>query len=183
MVRAPRPPPSPSAATRASSSPRPDCPVHAAADGPRATTVRCVSTARDLLDVALQAVPGAQVREGQHVMAEAVEASLKRGEHLLVQAGTGTGKSLAYLVPALASGKKVVVATATKALQAQLVDKDLPRLADALEPALGHRPTYPLAKGRSNYLCLQQLNLGPGMREPEQDELWDGPTSMIGQQV
>jgi ATP-dependent DNA helicase DinG len=140
--------------------------------------------ATHLLDVALEAVPGAQAREGQHLMAEAVEASLTRGEHLLVQAGTGTGKSLGYLVPALASGKRVVVATATKALQAQLVDKDLPRLADALEKVLGRRPTYALAKGRSNYACLQQVHQGPGAREPEeQDTLWDGPTSMMGQQV
>jgi ATP-dependent DNA helicase DinG len=142
-----------------------------------------VSKARELLDVALAAVPGAQAREGQHVMAEAVARALRTREHLLVQAGTGTGKSLGYLVPALTSGKKVVVATATKALQAQLVDKDLPRLADALEPVLGRRPTFALAKGRSNYVCLQQLHEGPGAREPEQDELWDGPASMIGQQV
>ena len=139
--------------------------------------------ARELLDVALSVVPGAQAREGQHVMAEAVARALRTREHLLVQAGTGTGKSLGYLVPALASGKKVVVATATKALQAQLVDKDLPRLVDVLEKALGHRPSFALAKGRSNYVCLQQLHAGPGAREPEQDELWDGPASMIGQQV
>src|SRR5205823_13380426 len=116
-----------------------------------------VPTARELLDVALGALPGAEAREGQQLMVEAVAAALKTGQHLLVQAGTGTGKSLGYLVPALASGKRVVVATATKALQAQLVDKDLPRLADALEPVLGRRPTYALAKGRSNYVCLQQL--------------------------
>ncbi len=142
-----------------------------------------MSKAGQLLDVALAAVPGAQKRDGQHTMAEAVAKALRSGEHLLVQAGTGTGKSLAYLVPAIASGKRVVVATATKALQAQLVDKDLPRLADALEKALGRKPKYALAKGRSNYVCLQQVNLGPGAREPEQDELWDGPASMIGQQV
>ncbi|MDX6266449.1 MAG: ATP-dependent helicase DinG, partial [Frankiales bacterium] len=140
--------------------------------------------ATELLDVALQAVPGAQAREGQHLMAEAVETALRTGEHLLVQAGTGTGKSLGYLVPAIASGKRVVVATATKALQAQLIDKDLPRLADALEKVLGRRPTYALAKGRSNYACLQQVHQGPGAREPEeQDTLWEGPTSMMGQQV
>ena len=133
--------------------------------------------------MALSVVPGAQAREGQHVMAEAVAKALRTREHLLVQAGTGTGKSLGYLVPALASGKKVVVATATKALQAQLVDKDLPRLVEVLEKALGRRPSFALAKGRSNYVCLQQLHAGPGAREPEQDELWDGPASMIGQQV
>ena len=142
------------------------------------------SRALDLLDAALAAVPGAQRREGQRQMVAAVDKALRTREHLLVQAGTGTGKSLAYLVPALASGKRVVVATATKALQAQLVDKDLPRLVAALAKRLGRTPTYALAKGRGNYLCLQQLNGGPGARdEPEQDELWSGPTSSLGQQV
>jgi ATP-dependent DNA helicase DinG len=141
-----------------------------------------VPTARELLDVALKAIPGAQAREGQHDMAAAVAEALTSGTHLLVQAGTGTGKSLGYLVPALASGKRVVVATATKALQAQLVDKDLPRVVAALAPVLGRTPTFALAKGRSNYACLQQLGGGGGL-EPEQDELWDGPTSMTGQQV
>jgi ATP-dependent DNA helicase DinG len=140
-----------------------------------------VASTRELLDVVLATMPGAQAREGQHVMADAVADALSTGSHLLVQAGTGTGKSLAYLVPALASGKRVVVATATKALQAQLVDKDLPRVAEALAPVLGRTPTYALAKGRSNYACLQRLG-GEG-QEPEQDELWDGPTSMTGQQV
>ena len=140
-------------------------------------------TAKTLLEAALGVVPGAQVREGQQAMAQAVDTALRSREHLLVQAGTGTGKSLAYLVPALSCGRTVVVATATKALQAQLVDKDLPRLCDALEGPLGRRPTFALAKGRSNYVCLQQLHEGPGAREPEQDELWDGPTLMIGAQV
>jgi len=102
-------------------------------------------TAQQLLDLALGAVPGAQPRRGQRDMVGAVDRALRTREHLLVQAGTGTGKSLGYLVPALASARKVVVATATKALQAQLVDKDLPRLVAALEPALGRRPTYALA--------------------------------------
>ena len=140
-------------------------------------------TTTQLLQVALSAVPGAQPRAGQVAMAEAVGDALRRRRHLLVQAGTGTGKSLGYLVPALASGRRVVVATATKALQAQLVDKDLPRLVAALAPALGRLPVFALAKGRSNYVCLQQLHEGPGAREPEQDELWDGPASMVGAQV
>ena len=140
-------------------------------------------TALALLEVALGAVPGAQPREGQRAMVAAVELALRTREHLLVQAGTGTGKSLGYLVPALASGKRVVVATATKALQAQLVDKDLPRLVAALEGPLGRRPTYALAKGRSNYVCLQQLHDGPGAREPEQDELFEGPGSALGRTV
>lgn len=137
----------------------------------------------ELLQVALGTLPGAQPRVGQAAMVEAVATALRRREHLLVQAGTGTGKSLGYLVPALTSGRRVVVATATKALQAQLVDKDLPRLVRALAPVLGRTPVFALAKGRSNYVCLQQLHEGPGAREPEQDELWDGPTSMIGAQV
>jgi ATP-dependent DNA helicase DinG len=138
----------------------------------------------EALDAALAGMPGSQSRPGQRAMVEAVATALGSGEHLLVQAGTGTGKSLAYLVPALVSGKRVVVATATKALQAQLVDKDLPRLVDALEPVLGRRPTYALAKGRGNYVCLQQVHGGPGAREDEpSDSLFDGPQSSLGSQV
>ena len=135
------------------------------------------------LDVALAAVPGSQERAGQRAMVAAVATALGSREHLLVQAGTGTGKSLGYLVPALTSGRRVVVATATKALQAQLVDKDLPRLVAALAPVLGRTPTYALAKGRSNYLCLQQASGGPGAREDEPDSLFDGPASSLGTQV
>jgi len=124
------------------------------------------------LDAALAAVPGSQERPGQREMVEAIATALGSGEHLLVQAGTGTGKSLGYLVPALASGKRVVVATATKALQAQLVDKDLPRLVTALAPVLGRTPTYALAKGRGNYVCLQQVHGGPGAREDEPESLF-----------
>jgi ATP-dependent DNA helicase DinG len=136
------------------------------------------------LDAALGAVPGSQERPGQRAMVEAVATALGAGEHLLVQAGTGTGKSLGYLVPALTSGKRVVVATATKALQAQLVDKDLPRLVAALAPLLGRTPTYALAKGRGNYVCLQQVHGGPGARQDEpSDSLFDGPQSSLGTQV
>jgi len=135
------------------------------------------------LEAALGAVPGSQDRPGQRQMVQAVADALASREHLLVQAGTGTGKSLAYLVPALASGRRVVVATATKALQAQLVDKDLPRLVKALTPVLGRTPTYALAKGRGNYLCLQQVHGGPGAREEEPESLFDGPQSSLGSQV
>lgn len=135
-----------------------------------------------LLDAALSGVPGSQVRAGQREMAAAVDGALRRREHLLVQAGTGTGKSLAYLVPALASGRRVVVATATKALQAQLVDKDLPRLVAALTGPLGRTPTYALAKGRGNYLCLQQVHGGPGaVAEPA--GLFETEPSGLEQQV
>ncbi|MFI7541376.1 ATP-dependent DNA helicase [Actinoplanes sp. NPDC049599] len=90
-------------------------------------------------------------------MAAAIERAVKDREHLLVQAGTGTGKSLAYLTPALLVDGPVVVSTATLALQNQLVEHDLPRLADAVEPVLGRRPTFAVLKGRHHYLCLAKL--------------------------
>jgi ATP-dependent DNA helicase DinG len=115
---------------------------------------------RELLAAAVAAIGGTE-RAGQVQMAEAVVESIESGRHLLVQAGTGTGKSLAYLVPALAHGDRVVVATATIALQNQLIDRDLPRLVDAVAPLLGNRPTFAILKGRRNYACLQRLNDGP----------------------
>ena len=87
-------------------------------------------------------------------MAEAVAAAVEQGGHLVVAAGTGIGKSLAYLVPAVLSGKRTVVATATKTLQDQLADKDLPMLA----AGLGADFDYAVLKGRSNYLCRQRLD-------------------------
>ena len=94
-------------------------------------------------------------------MAEAVWQAMTDGEHLAVQAGTGTGKSLAYLVPALrlATDRRgpVVVSTATIALQRQLVERDLPRLADPLRGPLGRTPVFAILKGRANYLCLNKL--------------------------
>ncbi|MGN6636534.1 MAG: ATP-dependent DNA helicase [Oryzihumus sp.] len=113
-----------------------------------------------LLHAAVQGVGGTE-RPGQVQMAHAVEHAIEADEHLLVQAGTGTGKSLAYLIPAVAhayeAGKPAVVATATLTLQAQIVDRDMPRLADAIEPILGRKPTYALVKGRRNYLCQHKL--------------------------
>ena len=91
-------------------------------------------------------------RDGQIEMARAVAETIRRGSHLVVEAGTGTGKSLGYLVPAVLSGHRVVVATATLALQDQLVGKDLPFLAEHI----GRRVGWALLKGRSNYLCLQR---------------------------
>jgi ATP-dependent DNA helicase DinG len=126
-----------------------------------------------LLAAAVGALPQGSERSGQRLMAEAVEHAALDGEHLLVQAGTGTGKSLAYLVPALATGKKVVVSTATIALQSQLVDHDLPRLVDALEPVLGRRPTFALLKGRHNYACLARL--APAAEDSEAALFDDGP--------
>ena len=99
------------------------------------------------------ALPAAEDRPGQRQMAEAIEQALASGRHLIVQAGTGTGKTIGYLVPAVMAGKRVVVATATKALQDQLAGKDLPFLTEHLP-----RPfEWAVLKGRSNYLCLQRL--------------------------
>ncbi len=91
---------------------------------------------RKALDVAIEAI-GGSTREGQIEMAEAVANALTNRHHLMVQAGTGTGKSLAYLVPGIVHGRKVLVATATLALQRQLVDRDLPAVVPALEKELG----------------------------------------------
>ena len=112
---------------------------------------------RKALDAAVEAI-GGQPREGQIAMAEAVANALSDRHHLLVQAGTGTGKSLAYLVPALVHGKKVLVATATLALQRQLVERDLPKIKGALEKELGRELTFAVYKGVGNYLCLQKMN-------------------------
>src|SRR5689334_5263939 len=124
----------------------------------------------ELLDAAVGAVGGTR-RDGQDAMAQAVRKAIASGEHLAVQAGTGTGKSLAYLVPAIRHaverGTTVVVSTATIALQRQLVDRDLPRLAKALTPLLGRAPTFAILKGRRNYLCLNKLH-GDDVDESEQ---------------
>jgi ATP-dependent DNA helicase DinG len=122
---------------------------------------------------------GGSERSGQIAMAEAVAQAFDTGEHLAVQAGTGTGKSLAYLVPAIAravdTDEPVVVSTATIALQRQLVDRDLPRLADSLTDALPRRPDFALLKGRGNYLCLNKIHNGSAT-EPDdrpQEELFE----------
>ncbi|WP_374727520.1 ATP-dependent DNA helicase [Haloactinomyces albus] len=109
-------------------------------------------------------------------MAEAVEQAIGSGEHLAVQAGTGTGKSLAYLVPAIrhavVAGATIVISTSTIALQSQLVDRDLPRLTAALAGALGRTPTFAILKGRRNYLCLNRLH-GNAPEEPDESALFD----------
>ena len=142
-----------------------------------------------LLAAAVAALGGTE-RTGQVEMAQAVEHAFESGEHLAVQAGTGTGKSLAYLVPAIARAitthQPVVVSTATIALQRQLVDRDLPRLADALAPALSRRPDFALLKGRGNYLCLNKVHSG-ATNEPEdatQEEMFDAiATTALGRDV
>ncbi len=107
----------------------------------------------ELLRRVVATLPAGEVREGQVEMAEAVAKVLASGGHVAVAAGTGTGKSLAYLVPAVSSHKRVVVATATKALQDQLANKDLPLIARGL----GQPVKWAVLKGRSNYLCRQRL--------------------------
>lgn len=120
-----------------------------------------MTDAVEALRKALKNSPAAEARPGQELMCAEVERSFREGNHLLVEAGTGTGKSLAYLVPSIlfASGeprKRVVVATATKALQEQLINKDLP----FLESSLGEEYPFKFAmlKGRSNYACLAKIN-------------------------
>ncbi len=105
------------------------------------------------LATATAALDNSEDRPGQFEMARLVEQAIASGRHLVVQAGTGTGKTLAYLVPAITGGKRVVVATATKALQDQLANKDLPFLAEHLDVAFD----FAVLKGRSNYVCLQRL--------------------------
>ncbi|MFE7116966.1 ATP-dependent DNA helicase [Streptomyces sp. NPDC057654] len=139
----------------------------------------------DLLHAAVTAVGGTE-RPGQVTMAEAVAEAVDDNAHLLVQAGTGTGKSLGYLVPALAHGERVVVATATLALQRQLVERDLPRTVDALHPLLRRRPEFAMLKGRSNYMCLHRLH--EGVPQEEEEGLFDPfesatPTSKLGKDL
>ena len=112
---------------------------------------------RSALEVAVDAIGGSP-RSGQIEMAEAVANALNDRHHLLVQAGTGTGKSLAYLIPALVHGKRVLVATATLALQRQLIERDLPKIKEALEKELGRDLSFAIYKGVGNYLCLQKMN-------------------------
>ena len=114
---------------------------------------------RSALDAAVTAIEGSP-RPGQIEMAEAVANALSDRHHLLVQAGTGTGKSLAYLIPSLVHGRKVLVATATLALQRQLVERDLPRVKDAVEKELKREISFAVYKGVGNYLCLQKMSLG-----------------------
>lgn len=123
----------------------------------------------ELLEHAVAAMGGTQ-RDGQAEMTRNVAMALRRKRHLLVQAGTGTGKSLAYLVPAvvhaLESDRPVLISTATLALQAQIMGRDLPRLLGNLEPELERTVDVALVKGRANYVCKHKLDGG----FPEEDD-------------
>ena len=119
---------------------------------------------RDVLATAVKAIGGSE-RPGQVEMADAIAECLESDHHLLVQAGTGTGKSLGYLAPALLwlvrhPGKRIVVATATLALQSQLANNDIPAAVAAVESVTGHRPQHAILKGRTNYVCLLRLRDG-----------------------
>jgi ATP-dependent DNA helicase DinG len=136
-------------------------------------------TVRAVLAAAVEAL-GGQERPGQIAMAETVAEAIESGRHLLVQAGTGTGKSLGYLVPALLHDDRVVVATATLALQHQLVERDIPALVEAAKDVLGEEPTYAVLKGRSNYACLHRVREGV---PDDQGVLVDIPESSTGAEV
>src|SRR5271154_3573404 len=112
-----------------------------------------------------RALPGFEARAGQVEMAKAVADAFESGGIVLAEAGTGTGKTLAYLVPAILSGERVLVSTGTKNLQEQIYFKDIPALRDAL--GVSFTATY--MKGRANYLCLHRL-----------DQLTDGAAGRLG---
>jgi ATP-dependent DNA helicase DinG len=141
-----------------------------------------------LLATAVTALGGSE-RSGQQDMAAAVAHAFESGEHLAVQAGTGTGKSLAYLVPAIdravSDNAPVVVSTATIALQRQLVNRDLPQLVDALNDALPRKPQFALLKGRQNYLCLNKIHNGSATDPGEEPQELFRPqaASALGREV
>ena len=128
---------------------------------------------------------GGDAREGQRQMAEAVADTLAGGGHLIVQAGTGTGKSMGYLIPAalyaVEHEQAIVIATATLALQKQLIDHDLPLMVKALDPVLKRPVTFAVLKGRNNYVCLQKLH--GAVPEDESAALFSTPKSALGEQV
>ena len=131
--------------------------------------VRDAPGVSDLLDRAVEALGGRR-RDGQHQMADAVADAIARREHLVVQAGTGTGKSLGYLVPAVRHAvlhdERVVVSTATLALQRQVMTRDLPLVAEAVGPSLPRQPKIALLKGWHNYVCVQKVDGGYPADEP-----------------
>lgn len=144
-------------------------------DGDNNGTTEAERAARFLHQVT-SALARGEVRESQLKMCTAVANAIASKRHLVVQAGTGTGKSLAYIVPAVLSKKRVVVATATKGLQDQLAEKDLPLVAKALKRST--RFTFAVLKGRSNYLCLQRSaeSRETGYQQSLEDESLDDST-------
>jgi ATP-dependent DNA helicase DinG len=149
---------------------------------------------RRVLDAAVHQVRGHD-RPGQIEMAQAVSHALESGEHLLVQAGTGTGKSLGYLAPALAylsdhPGERIVVTTATLALQSQLAGADIPAALAAVESVIGEPPVTAVLKGRTNYACLLKVRDRVGGDQAALisaaevvDSSAGGPESALGKEV
>jgi len=122
-----------------------------------------VNPVESLLTQAVSQLPGYEVRPQQMEMARRIAECIERRRHALIEAGTGSGKSFAYLIPILAAGKTAVVSTATIALQEQLLRKDLP----FLEQALGRPIQVALAKGRAHYLCLRKLDEAQRTLDPD----------------
>ncbi|WP_371861919.1 ATP-dependent DNA helicase [Cellulosimicrobium cellulans] len=158
-------------------------PDHVDAEGPGTTAGASggdVPEVDALLDVAVTRLGGAR-RDGQHAMARAVTEAIEGSEHLVVQAGTGTGKSLGYLVPAVrhavATDERVIVSTATLALQRQVITRDLPLVADAVADRLPRPATIALLKGWHNYLCVHKIAGGYPADEPT---LFDLPGESAG---
>src|SRR5688572_9822925 len=119
-----------------------------------------------------QSLSGFEPRDGQRQMAAAVAEAIERGGTLLAEAGTGTGKTLAYLIPAILSRQRALVSTGTKNLQEQIFFKDLP----ALREALGVPFTATLMKGRSNYLCLHRFQT---LEASESGGLFESPERAV----
>ena len=145
----------------------------------------------DALDVVVAKLGGAK-RDGQHEMANAVAKAMEKSQHLLVQAGTGTGKSLGYLVPAIVRAAKgvtddgdnrTIVATATLALQRQLIEEDLPAAIDALADHVGTDVSYAVLKGRHNYVCLDKFNRDSNTADEEDMALFEVSTTKLGRQA
>ncbi|MFA5775912.1 MAG: ATP-dependent DNA helicase, partial [Ilumatobacteraceae bacterium] len=113
---------------------------------------------RDTLHLVTSTLAEVEERPGQDEMAMTIARSIDKRRHLVVQAGTGTGKTLGYLVPAILSGKRTVVATYTKALQDQLAMHDLPILAKSMAEVLPNPLSWAVLKGRQNYVCLQRMH-------------------------
>lgn len=138
-----------------------------------------------VLERVVQRVSG-ESRSGQEAMVKEIATAISKSEHRIIQAGTGTGKSLGYLVPAATFALDqpqgaVVVATATLALQKQLIEKDLPILAEVLADSFGAELNFAVLKGRSNYVCLQKLH--SVIPDPDHDALFEIGTSHLGAQA
>ncbi|GAA2079753.1 ATP-dependent DNA helicase [Aeromicrobium halocynthiae] len=147
---------------------------------PEPTTAPTVRpTVRTVLDAAVDAVGGSE-RPGQVTMAETVAEALDQERHLLVQAGTGTGKSLGYLVPSMLHGERVVIATATLALQHQLIERDIPALRSAAASVGAEVPHCAVVKGRANYACLHRVREGV---PDDQGVLVEVPEGELGAEV